>query len=85
MGVEDLKIRELVERVRAEGIQEVIVCTSTNTEGQVTALYIDNILTPLGIAVTRPASGLSVGADIQNVDEASLGAAFLNRRRISER
>jgi recombination protein RecR len=80
---EDLKVRELVGRVRDEGIREVIVCTSTTTEGQVTALYLHNLLTPLGISVTAPASGVSVGSDIQNVDEASLGAAFANRRPVS--
>lgn len=83
-GVEakDLKMRELVVRLQSEPIGEVIVCTSSTTEGDVTALYISKLLTPLGIEVTRIASGLPVGSDLEFADELTLGRALDNRKRI---
>jgi recombination protein RecR len=79
---ESLKVRELIARIKPESITEVVVCTSNNTEGDVTAMYLVRLLDPLGVTVTRLASGLPVGGDIEFADEITLGRAFGNRRRI---
>lgn len=79
---ENLKVRELVARIKPEAISEVVVCTSNNTEGDVTAMYLARILSPLGVEVSRLASGLPVGGDIEFADEVTLGRAFDNRRRL---
>ena len=79
---EHLKVRELLTRIRPENIQEVVVCTSNNTEGDVTAMYLARLLNPLGINVTRLASGLPVGGDIEFADEVTLGRAFGNRQKL---
>jgi recombination protein RecR len=82
IGPEQLKIRELLHRLGPEGIQEVIVCTNPNTEGEVTAMYLARMLKPLGINVTRIASGLPVGGDLEYADELTLGRAIEGRRAI---
>jgi recombination protein RecR len=82
IGPEQLKIRELLSRLAPEGIQEVIVCTNPNTEGEVTAMYLARMLKPLGITVTRIASGLPVGGDLEYADELTLGRAIEGRRAI---
>jgi recombination protein RecR len=79
---ENLKVRELIARIKPESISEVVVCTSNNTEGDVTAMYLVRLLDPLGVTVTRLASGLPVGGDIEFADEITLGRAFGNRRRL---
>jgi recombination protein RecR len=79
---ENLKVRELIARIKPEGITEVVVCTSNNTEGDVTAMYLVRSLDPLGVTVSRLASGLPVGGDIEFADEVTLGRAFGNRRRL---
>jgi recombination protein RecR len=79
---ENLKVRELIARIKPEGISEVVVCTSNNTEGDVTAMYLVRLLDPLGVTVSRLASGLPVGGDIEFADEVTLGRAFGNRRRL---
>lgn len=79
---ENLKVRELVARIKPESITEVVVCTSNNTEGDVTAMYLARMLSPLGVEVSRLASGLPVGGDIEFADEVTLGRAFDNRRRL---
>ncbi|CAB4621604.1 unannotated protein [freshwater metagenome] len=79
---ENLKVRELLARIKPEGITEVVVCTSNNTEGDVTAMYLVRLLDPLGVTVSRLASGLPVGGDIEFADEVTLGRAFGNRRRL---
>ena len=81
---ENIKIRELLARIKAEGIREVVVCTSNNTEGDVTAMYLARVLIPLGVTVTRLASGLPVGGDIEFADEVTLGRAFGNRIAMSD-
>lgn len=83
VGPEDLKISELLGRVNAEGIQEVIVCTNPNLEGEATSMYLARQLGPLGVKVTRIASGLPVGGDLEYADELTLGRAFEGRRQIS--
>ena len=80
IGPEQLKIRELLTRLDPEGITEVILCTNPNTEGEVTAMYLGRLLKPLGITVTRIASGLPVGGDLEYADELTLGRALEGRR-----
>lgn len=82
IGPEQLKIRELVARLGPEGVEEVIVCTNPNTEGEVTAMYLARMLKPIGIRVTRLASGLPVGGDLEYADELTLGRALEGRRGI---
>lgn len=82
IGPEQLKIRELLARLGPEGVEEVIVCTNPNTEGEVTAMYLARMLKPLGLKVTRIASGLPVGGDLEYADELTLGRALEGRRPI---
>jgi len=82
IGPEHLKVRELLARLEPEGVQEVIVCTNPNTEGEVTAMYLGRMLKPLGITVTRIASGLPVGGDLEYADELTLGRALEGRRTL---
>ena len=84
VGPNDLKIRELLARVGPEAIREVVVCTSNNTEGDATALYLARVLIPLGVTVSRLASGLPVGGDIEFADELTLGRAFGNRIQMTD-
>jgi recombination protein RecR len=79
---DQLKVRELLTRIKPEGIEEIVVCTSNNTEGDVTAMYLARMLDPLGITVSRLASGLPVGGDIEYADEITLGRSFSNRRKL---
>ena len=80
VGPEQLRVRELLERIGAEGVEEVILATNPNIEGEATALYLVRILKPLGVRVTRLASGLPVGGDLEYADEVTLGRAFAGRR-----
>jgi recombination protein RecR len=79
---DQLKIRELLARLDDEGITEIILCTNPNTEGDVTAMYLARLLKPLGLRVTRIASGLPVGGDLEYADELTLGRALEGRREI---
>lgn len=79
---EKLKIKELVERVKNNPVQEVIVATNPNTRGEITAQYIKEVLSPLGIRVTRIAYGLPMGSDIEFADEVTLGKALEGRREL---
>jgi len=82
IGPEQLKIRELVARIEPEGIDEIILCTNPNTEGEVTAMYLARLLKPIGLNVTRIASGLPVGGDLEYADELTLGRALEGRRSV---
>ncbi len=82
IGPEQLKVRELVARLEPEGVTEVILCTNPNTEGEVTAMYLARLLKPLGLTVTRIASGLPVGGDLEYADELTLGRALEGRRAV---
>src|ERR687895_112493 len=82
VGPEQLRIRELLERIGSEGIEEVILCTNPNLEGEATALYLGRLLKPLGVRVTRIASGLPVGGDLGYADEMTLGRALEGRRDV---
>lgn len=79
---EDLKIRELVARVRTEPVDEVIVATNSTLEGDATQVYIAREIVPLGVKVTRLARGLPVGSDLEYADEVTLGRALENRREV---
>ena len=76
-------MKELLARLEPEGITEVILCTNPNTEGEVTAMYLARMLQPFGVRVTRIASGLPVGGDLEYADELTLGRALEGRRDLS--
>jgi recombination protein RecR len=80
VGPEDLRIRELLKRLQEEKVQEVIVATNPNVEGEATAMYLAKLIKPLDILVTRIASGLPVGGDLEYADEVTLGRALEGRR-----
>lgn len=82
VGPNDIRIRELVLRAGKEDIQEVIIATNPNVEGEATAMYIAKLLKPMGIRVTRIAHGLPVGGDLEYADEVTLSRAMENRREI---
>jgi recombination protein RecR len=82
VGPEQLRIRELLARVENERIAEVILCTNPNIEGDTTAMYLARLLGPLGVHVTRIASGLPVGGDLEYADEITLGRALVGRRDV---
>lgn len=83
IGPEQLKIRELLERLKGNAVVEVILCTNPNIEGEATAMYLAKLIEPLGIQVSRIASGLPVGGDLEYADELTLGRALEGRRNIS--
>jgi recombination protein RecR len=80
IGPEQLRVKELLARIEPEGITEVILCTNPTIEGETTAMYLAKLLNPLGIKVTRIASGLPVGGDLEYADELTLGRALEGRR-----
>jgi recombination protein RecR len=80
VGPEDLRIRELMARLADGTITEIILATDPNLEGEATATYLARLIKPLGIRVTRPASGLPVGGELEYADEVTLGRAFEGRR-----
>ncbi|HEX3424932.1 MAG TPA: recombination mediator RecR [Acidimicrobiales bacterium] len=83
IGPEQLRVRELLARLDAEPITEVIVCTNPNIEGDATAMYLASLLRPLPVKVTRIASGLPVGGDLEYADELTLGRALEGRRELA--
>ena len=82
VGPNDLRIKELVTRVGTTDVQEVIMATNPNVEGEATAMYIAKLLKPMGVRVTRIAHGLPVGGDLEYADEVTLSRAMENRREI---
>ena len=82
VGPDDLRIRELMARLADGTVTELILATDPNLEGEATATYLARMVKPLGIRVTRPASGLPVGGDLEYADEVTLGRAFEGRRKI---
>ena len=82
IGPDQLRVKELLGRIEPEGIAEVILCTNPNIEGEATAMYLGRLLKPLGIRVTRIASGLPVGGDLEYADELTLGRALEGRRDV---
>ena len=83
IGPDQLRVKELLARLDPEGITEVILCTNPNIEGEATAMYLARLLEPLGVNVTRIASGLPVGGDLEYADELTLGRALENRRPVA--
>ncbi len=81
IGPDDLKIKELMERLRDGAVQEVILATNPNLEGEATAMYLCRLITPLGIPITRLARGLPVGGDLEYADEVTLMQALEGRRQ----
>lgn len=84
IGPDNLRIRELMSRLNDPEIKEVIIATNPNLEGEATATYLTRLLAPLGITVSRLASGLPVGGDLEYADEVTLGRAFEGRRIVSQ-
>jgi recombination protein RecR len=82
IGPDQIRVRELLTRLGVEEIAEVILCTNPNIEGEATAMYLARLLKPLGIRVTRIASGLPVGGDLEYADELTLGRALEGRREL---
>jgi recombination protein RecR len=82
IGPDDLRIQQLMTRLADGTVQEVILATNPNLEGEATAAYLSRLLTALDIAVSRLASGLPVGGDLEYADEVTLGRAFEGRRRL---
>jgi recombination protein RecR len=80
IGPDDLRIRELLARLASDEITEIILATNPNLEGEATATYLARLLRPMGMRVTRLASGLPVGGDLEYADEVTLGRAFEGRR-----
>ncbi len=82
IGPDDLRVAELMKRLAAEDVEEVVLATNPNVEGETTAAYLARLVKPLGIRVTRPASGLPVGGDLEFADEVTLGRAIEARRQL---
>lgn len=82
IGPDQLKVRELLGRIETDAVVEVILCTNPNLEGDTTAMYLARLLKPLGVRVTRIASGLPVGGDLEYADELTLGRALEGRRDV---
>ena len=82
VGPEQLRVKELLTRIPDEGVQEVILATNPNSDGEVTAMYLAKVIKPLGLKVTRIASGLPVGGDLEYADEVTLGRALEGRREV---
>lgn len=82
IGPADLKIEQLLHRLRDETIQEIVVATDPNPEGEATAMYLARLIKPLGVKVTRMAHGMPVGGDLEYIDEVTLSKALEGRREI---
>jgi recombination protein RecR len=83
VGPDDLRIRQLMTRLADNTVQEVIIATDPNLEGEATATYLSRLLSSLGIKISRLASGLPVGGDLEYADEVTLGRAFEGRRTVT--
>ena len=82
VGPDDLRVKELMTRLMNGAVTELIIATDPNLEGEATAAYLARLVSPMGLAVSRLASGLPVGGDLEYADEVTLGRAFEGRRRI---
>ncbi|MGH9304693.1 MAG: recombination mediator RecR [Acidimicrobiales bacterium] len=82
IGADQLRTSALLDRLGKEGVVEVILCTNPNLEGETTAMYLAKLLGPRGVKITRPASGLPVGGDLEYADELTLGRALTGRREV---
>ena len=84
IGPENLKVKELLRRLQVNDVGEVILALNPNLEGEATSMYINQLVSPSGIKVTRPARGLPVGGDLEYADEATLGRAIEGRQTLGE-
>ena len=82
IGPDELRVRELMVRLQDGVVTELILATDPNLEGEATATYLARLVMPMGLTVTRLASGLPVGGDLEYADEVTLGRAFAGRRRV---
>jgi recombination protein RecR len=82
IGPDDLKVRELLARLNGDGIEEIILATNPNLEGEATAMYLQRLLSPMGVRITSLARGLPVGGDLEYADEITLGRALEGRREL---
>jgi len=82
MGPDEIRVPRLLERVKADNVEEVIIALNPNVEGESTAVYLKKMLLPLGVRVTRLASGLPVGGDLEYADEVTIGRAISDRREL---
>ena len=82
IGPEDIKIKELLNRIANNDIKEIIIATNPRVEGEATAIYLSKIIKPLGIKVTRIAHGIPVGGDLEYTDEVTLSKALEGRREL---
>ena len=82
IGPEDIRIKELIQRLYGADVKEIIMATNPNVEGEATAMYIAKLLKPAGVKVTRIAHGLPIGGDLEYADEVTLSKAMENRREI---
>lgn len=83
IGADDLKVRELLEQLRDQTVEEVILALNPNLEGEATAMYLHQLISPLGVKVTRLARGLSSGADLEYADDTTLAHAFEGRSNVT--
>ena len=83
IGPDQLRVKELLDRLNRNPVTELILCTNPNIEGEATAMYLARLIEPLGVTVTRIASGLPVGGDLEYADEVTLGRALSGRRSIT--
>ncbi len=84
IGPEELKIEELLARLRGDEVSEVILATNPNLEGEATAMYLTRLLRPLGVKVTRLARGLPMGGDLEYADDVTLTRAMEGRQEVQE-
>lgn len=82
VGPADIRLKELMERLRDDTVREVIIATNSSLEGETTAMYISKLIKPAGIRVTRIASGVPVGGDLENIDEVTLLRALEGRTEL---
>lgn len=82
VGPDDIRIRELLERLKDGSVQEVIMATNPDTEGEATAMYLSRLLRPIGVKVTRPCYGIPVGSQLEYADEVTLLRALEGRREM---
>lgn len=82
IGPNDINVKGLLSRIAEGGVDEIIMATNPDVEGEATALYISNLIKPLGIKVTRLAHGIPIGTDIEYADEVSLARAFVDRKQL---
>ena len=82
IGPNDININDLLKRISQGGVKEVIMATNPDVEGEATAMYISNLLKPLGVKVTRLAHGIPIGTELEYADEVSLARAFVDRKTL---